>query len=75
MKGPLGPQGERGIVGDKGEIGGPGPRGPPGPPGEKGPHGGMSEEGKRIIKELLQLLASKNIISTEQQIKLTSYLY
>jgi integrin beta 3/collagen type V/XI/XXIV/XXVII alpha len=35
----------------------------------------MSDEGKRLIKELLELLASKNIITTEEQIKLTSYLY
>ena len=60
---------------DKGGIGDQGSRGPPGPPGEKGAQGGMSEEGKRLIKELLELLASKNIISTEEQIKLTSYLY
>jgi len=45
------------------------------PPGEKGFQGGMSEESKRLVKELLELLASKNIISTEEQIKLTSYLY
>ena len=71
----LGPAGEKGLVGDKGEIGEQGSRGPPGPPGEKGAQGGMSEEGKRLIKELLELLASKNIITTEEQIKLTSYLY
>jgi integrin beta 3/collagen type V/XI/XXIV/XXVII alpha len=35
----------------------------------------MSEESKRLVKELLELLALKNIISTEEQIKLTSYLY
>jgi integrin beta 3/collagen type V/XI/XXIV/XXVII alpha len=35
----------------------------------------MSEESKRLVKELLELLASKNVISTEEQIKLTSYLY
>jgi integrin beta 3/collagen type V/XI/XXIV/XXVII alpha len=35
----------------------------------------MSEESKRLVKELLELLASKNILSTEEQIKLTSYLY
>jgi integrin beta 3/collagen type V/XI/XXIV/XXVII alpha len=35
----------------------------------------MSEESKRLVKELLELLATKNIISTEEQIKLTSYLY
>ena len=63
------------LIGDKGEIGERGPRGPPGAPGEKGGQGGMSEENKRIFKELLELLASKNIISTEEQIKLTSYLY
>jgi len=43
--------------------------------GEKGSQGGMSDDGKRLFKELLELLASKNIISTEEQIKLTSYLY
>ena len=74
-KGPQGAPGEKGIIGDKGEIGDRGPRGPPGPPGEKGSQGGMSEESKRLVKELLELLASKNIISTEEQIKLTSYLY
>jgi len=73
--GPQGPPGEKGLVGDKGEIGDRGSRGPPGPPGEKGSQGGMSEESKRLVKELLELLASKNIISTEEQIKLTSYLY
>ena len=73
--GPVGPPGEKGIVGDKGEIGGQGPMGPPGPPGEKGSQGGMSVESKKLIKDLLELLASKNIISTEEQIKLTSYLY
>ena len=73
--GPPGPPGEKGIVGDKGEIGGRGPMGPPGPPGEKGSQGGMSEESKKLIKDLLELLASKNIISTEEQIKLSSYLY
>jgi hypothetical protein len=35
----------------------------------------MSEESKRLVKELLELLASKNIISTGEQIKLASYLY
>ena len=83
-KGVSGPQGEKGKTGspgdkgDKGITGPPGekgPRGPPGPPGEKGSQGGMSDEGKRLFKELLELLASKNIISTEEQIKLTSYLY
>jgi len=73
--GPQGSPGEKGLVGDKGEIGDSGPRGPPGPPGEKGSQGGMSEESKRLVKELLELLATKNIISTEEQIKLTSYLY
>ena len=73
--GPPGPQGEKGIIGDKGEIGERGPRGPPGPPGEKGSQGGMSDDGKRLFKELLELLASKNIISTEEQIRLARYLY
>jgi integrin beta 3/collagen type V/XI/XXIV/XXVII alpha len=35
----------------------------------------MSEESKKLIKDLLELLASKNIISTEEQIRLASYLY
>ena len=64
-----------GPPGDKGEVGPPGPRGPPGTPGESGTAGGMSDEGKTLIKDLLELLASKNIISTEEQIKLSSYLY
>jgi integrin beta 3/collagen type V/XI/XXIV/XXVII alpha len=64
-----------GQPGDKGEVGPPGPRGPPGPPGDSGTAGGMSDEGKTLIKDLLELLASKNIITTEEQIKLSSYLY
>ena len=74
-KGVPGSSGDKGLMGDKGEIGDRGTRGPPGPPGEKGTQGGMSEEGKKLFKELLELLASKNIISTEEQIKLASYLY
>jgi integrin beta 3/collagen type V/XI/XXIV/XXVII alpha len=89
-KGPpghLGPQGERGptgqigLIGEQGPIGGegpvgqPGPRGPPGPPGEKGPSGGMSSEQKALFKELLEILTNKNAITTEEQIKLMSYLY
>ncbi|SVB38610.1 uncharacterized protein METZ01_LOCUS191464 [marine metagenome] len=35
----------------------------------------MTEEGKKLIKELLELLVSKNIITTEEQIRLASYLY
>src|SRR3989337_539207 len=84
--GPQGPQGSRGQAGPPGEQGpigpqgiqGPpgaiGPRGPPGPPGEKGA-AGMSEENKILFKELLQILTSKNIITTQEQIKLMSYLY
>jgi len=56
-------------------VGQAGPRGPPGPPGEKGPAGGMSMEQKALFKELLEILTNKNIISTEDQIKLMSYLY
>ncbi|NND87323.1 MAG: collagen-like protein, partial [Nitrosopumilus sp.] len=56
-------------------VGPPGPRGPPGPPGEKGPAGGMSSEQKAIFKDLLEILTNKNIITTEEQIKLMSYLY
>ena len=75
LSGPPGPNGEMGAPGDKGVMGPPGPRGPPGPPGDKGSAGGVSEETKTLIKDLLDLLASKNIISTEEQIKLASYLY
>jgi len=75
LSGPPGPNGEMGTPGDKGVMGPPGPRGPPGPPGDKGSAGGVSEETKTLIKDLLDLLASKNIISTEEQIKLASYLY
>jgi integrin beta 3/collagen type V/XI/XXIV/XXVII alpha len=35
----------------------------------------MSEENKILFKELLQILTSKNIITTPEQIKLMSYLY
>ena len=75
LTGPSGTPGDAGTVGDKGPMGQPGPRGPPGPPGEKGPTGGISEDTKTLIKEMLELLASKNIITTEEQIKLSSYLY
>jgi len=75
LSGPPGPNGEMGTPGDKGVMGPSGPRGPPGPPGDKGSAGGVSEETKTLIKDLLDLLASKNIISTEEQIKLASYLY
>ena len=75
LSGPPGPNGEAGAPGDKGSMGPPGPRGPPGPPGDKGSVGGISEETKTLIKDLLDLLASKNIITTEEQIKLASYLY
>jgi integrin beta 3/collagen type V/XI/XXIV/XXVII alpha len=51
-----------------------GPRGPPGPPGPPGA-AGFSEQQKQIITQLLEVLAAKNIITTEQQIKLLSYLY
>ena len=75
LTGPSGTPGDAGTIGDKGPMGQPGPRGPPGPPGEKGPTGGISEDTKTLIKELLEVLASKNIITTEEQIKLSSYLY
>jgi len=75
LSGPPGPNGELGTPGEKGVMGPPGPRGPPGPPGDKGSAGGVSEETKTLIKDLLDLLASKNIINTEEQIKLASYLY
>ena len=75
LSGPPGPNGEVGTPGEKGLMGPPGPRGPPGPPGDKGSAGGVSEETKTLIKDLLDLLASKNIITTEEQIKLASYLY
>jgi integrin beta 3/collagen type V/XI/XXIV/XXVII alpha len=35
----------------------------------------MSVEQKAIFKELLEILTNKNIINTEEQIKLMSYLY
>ena len=73
--GPPGPEGDKGATGDKGKTGERGPNGLPGLIGEKGSRVGMSEESKKLIKDLLELLASKNIISTEEQIKLTSYLY
>ncbi|MEK0381716.1 MAG: collagen-like protein, partial [Nitrosopumilus sp.] len=60
--------------GEQGPPGAIGPRGPPGPPGEQG-GAGMSEENKILFKELLQILTSKNIITTQEQIKLMSYLY
>src|SRR3989337_2018387 len=69
-----GPQGEQGTRGEQGPPGAIGPRGPPGPPGEKGA-AGMSEENKILFKELLHILTSKNIITTQEQIKLMSYLY
>ncbi len=64
-----------GPPGEKGEVGPPGTRGAPGIPGEQGQTGGMTEESKKLIKELLELLVSKNIITTEEQIRLASYLY
>src|SRR3989337_987548 len=82
-QGPQGPRGQAGPPGEKGPIGpqgiqGPqgerGPAGTPGPPGEKGA-AGMSEENKILFKELLHILTSKNIITTQEQIKLMSYLY
>jgi len=73
--GPPGHRGDKGATGDKGETGERGPNGLPGLIGEKGSRVGMSEESKKLIKDLLELLASKNTISTEEQIKLSSYLY
>jgi integrin beta 3/collagen type V/XI/XXIV/XXVII alpha len=35
----------------------------------------MSIEQKALFKELLEILTNKNLISTEEQIKLMSYLY
>jgi len=35
----------------------------------------MSSEQKTIFKELLEILTIKDIITTEEQIKLMSYLY
>jgi integrin beta 3/collagen type V/XI/XXIV/XXVII alpha len=51
-----------------------GPRGPPGPPGPPG-QPGFSEQQKQLITQLLEIMASKNLITTEQQIKLLSFLY
>src|SRR5437867_2989421 len=76
-KGPPGPQGllgDKGPQGPQGQVGAQGPRGPPGPPGDKGPTG-FSEQERALITQLLEMLASKNIITTEQQIKLMSFLY
>src|SRR5438445_575507 len=82
-QGPQGPQGERGpqgiqgLQGEQGPQGPPGlqgPRGPPGPPGDKGPTG-FSEQERAMLTQLLEILTSKNLITTEQQIKLLSYLY
>ena len=70
-----GPIGEAGPRGPQGPVGSAGPRGPPGPPGEKGPTGGMSEEQKQLFKDMLDLLAKKGIISSEEQIELQSHLY
>jgi integrin beta 3/collagen type V/XI/XXIV/XXVII alpha len=61
-------------MGPQGPPGDKGPRGPPGPPGPPGATG-MSDEQKALFKELLEVLTAKNIISTEEQIKLMSYLY
>ena len=61
--------------GGQGPVGPPGPRGPPGPPGEKGPSGGMSSEQKALIQGIIGNITNKNAISTEEQIKLMSYLY
>jgi len=73
--GQKGQVGEEGPKGPQGSVGPVGPRGPPGPPGEKGKSGSLSEEQKVLFKELLELLVSKNVIATEDQIKLMSYLY
>jgi len=35
----------------------------------------MTSEQKAIFKELLEMLTNKGVISTEEQIKLMSYLY
>ena len=73
-RGPSGPRGQQGEPGEQGLPGPPGPRGPPGPPGEAG-QAGIPEEYKAMFKELLEHLTAKNIITTEEQIKLMSYLY
>ncbi|MCH7941542.1 MAG: hypothetical protein IH842_06260, partial [Thaumarchaeota archaeon] len=45
-------------------------------PGERGGgEGALSEQQKVLLKELLELLVEKNVIGTEEQIKLMSYLY
>ena len=43
--------------------------------GFTGTRSGMSEEQKALFKELLETLTAKNVITTEDQIKLMSYLY
>jgi integrin beta 3/collagen type V/XI/XXIV/XXVII alpha len=35
----------------------------------------LSDEQKALFRELLEILTAKNIITTEEQIKLMSYLY
>jgi integrin beta 3/collagen type V/XI/XXIV/XXVII alpha len=35
----------------------------------------MSDEQKALLRELLEVLTAKNLITTEEQIKLMSYLY
>jgi integrin beta 3/collagen type V/XI/XXIV/XXVII alpha len=35
----------------------------------------LSDEQKALFRELLETLTAKNIITTEEQIKLMSYLY
>jgi integrin beta 3/collagen type V/XI/XXIV/XXVII alpha len=72
--GEQGPTGELGPRGAQGPPGEPGPRGPPGPPGDKGVMG-FSEQEKLLVTQLLELLTAKNVITTEQQIKLLSFLY
>jgi integrin beta 3/collagen type V/XI/XXIV/XXVII alpha len=77
LTGPQGPSGDKGQQGPPGQQGIPGeqgPRGPPGPPGDKGPTG-FSEQERALITQLLEILSSKNILTTEQQIKLMSFLY
>jgi integrin beta 3/collagen type V/XI/XXIV/XXVII alpha len=35
----------------------------------------LSDEQKALFRELLEILTAKNMITTEEQIKLMSYLY
>ena len=57
-------------------MGSPGPSGPPGSADDgKQAVVELSPAHKKMLEELLDLLAEKNVISAQDQIKLTSHLY